>query len=150
MSDSQSPKSPSTPWHLWVVGVVSLFWNAGGAFDFIMTQTRNLSYMGGFSPEQLEFFYGIPMWAVIIWGIATLGSVLGSLLLLMRKSLASCVFLVSFVTMLISTIKNYILSDGIGIMGGGVVVILFSVAIFVISLLLYIYARAMSKRGVLR
>ena len=26
-----------TPWHLWVVGVVSLLWNGFGGYDFIMS-----------------------------------------------------------------------------------------------------------------
>ena len=45
-----------TPWHLWVVGVVGLLWSAMGALDYVMTQTKNKSYMSNFTPEQLEFF----------------------------------------------------------------------------------------------
>ncbi|WP_292093733.1 hypothetical protein [Brevundimonas sp.] len=29
-----------TPWHLWLVGVLSLLWSSYGAFDFIQTTTR--------------------------------------------------------------------------------------------------------------
>ena len=28
-----------TPWHVWLVGVLSLLWNAYGGYDFIMTNT---------------------------------------------------------------------------------------------------------------
>ena len=34
-----------TPWHLWLVGVLSLLWNGFGAFDFIQTTTRGEAYM---------------------------------------------------------------------------------------------------------
>ena len=44
------------PWHLWLVGVISLLWNLMGAFDFYITQTRNAAYMKAFTPAQLDFF----------------------------------------------------------------------------------------------
>ena len=34
-----------TPWHLWVIGIVATLWNAGGAYDYTMTQTRNMDYL---------------------------------------------------------------------------------------------------------
>jgi hypothetical protein len=50
-------QSAKAPWHLWVVGVVSLLWNSVGALDFVMTQTKNATYMRGFTSAQLEFYY---------------------------------------------------------------------------------------------
>ena len=43
------PTSLKTPVHLYVVGVASLLWNAGGAFDYFMTQTKNEEYMANFT-----------------------------------------------------------------------------------------------------
>ena len=34
-----------TPWHLWVFGVVSLLWNFGGAYDYVMVRTGNQAYL---------------------------------------------------------------------------------------------------------
>ena len=62
------------PWHLWAVGIVGLLWSGMGAFDYLMTQTENESYMAQFSPEQLEFFYGFPTWTVAFWAIAVSSS----------------------------------------------------------------------------
>ena len=44
MSDL-SPLNPGRPKHLWIVGILSLLWNAMSAFDYKMTQTKNESYM---------------------------------------------------------------------------------------------------------
>lgn len=139
-----------TPWHLWVVGGVSLLWNAMGALDFFMTQTRNEAYMKALTPEQLEYFYGLPFWVVACWGIATWGSVAGSLLLLFRQRLAVPVLLGSFVCMVVTTLRNLVFSNGWEVMGGGAGALIFSAVIFAISLLLVIYARAMRRRGALR
>jgi hypothetical protein len=143
------PQAPKTPWHLWVVGVVSLLWNSGGALDFVMTQTKNAAYMKGFTQAQLDFFYGFPLWVVAAWGIATWGGVVGSLLLLFRRKLAVPLFLASFIGMVLTTIHNYGLSNGWQVMGG-VGPLIFSAVIFVIALLLWLYTRALGRRGVLR
>lgn len=140
------PRVP-TPIHLWIIGAVSLLWNLMGAFDYLMTQTENEAYMAKFTPEQLEFFYGFPMWVEVFWALAVWGSVLGSILLLLRKGLACPVLAVSFVSMVITAVHNYALSSGYELMGAGGAI--FSAVIFVISLALVIYARVMRTRGVL-
>jgi hypothetical protein len=148
MADVTS-QAPKTPWHLWVVGVGSLLWNSGGALDFVMTQTRNAAYMKDFTQAQLDFFYGFPFWVVAAWGIATWGAVLGSLLLLLRRKLATLFFLASLLCMVLTMIRNYGLSNGWQVMGG-LGPLIFSAVIFAIGLLLWAYARAMDRRGILR
>ncbi len=137
-----------TPWHLWVIGVVALLWNSVGAMDYVMTQTRNEEYMSAFTPEQLEFFYGIPTWAVATWAIAVWGSVLGTVLLLMRRGYAVWVFLASLIAMSLTAFQNYALSNGMEIMGDPFA-LGFTAAIFLISLALFLYARAMQQRKIL-
>lgn len=140
--------SVKAPWHLWVVGIVAFLWNSIGALDYTATQLRVEAYMSQFSPEQLEYFYGFPSWAVACWAIAVWGSLFGSILLLMRQRLAVPVFGVAIVAMALTTVQNYLLSEGLRIMGSGAVV--FSAVIWFIALFLFFYARAMAARGVLR
>lgn len=142
MSEAQA-----TPRHLWIVGILALLWNAMGAYDYLMTQTQNAGYMAKFTPEQLEYFYGFPVWATAAWAIAVWGGILGVVLLLMRKRLAEPVFLVSFLSMVASTI-NTAMSGGFKIMGG-VGPTIFTAVIFFVALGLWLYARAMRARGVL-
>jgi hypothetical protein len=137
-----------TPKHLWAVGIVGLLWNAMGAFDYLMTQTENEAYLSSFTPEQLEFFSNFPTWVVAFWATAVWGSVLGSFLILLRKGIAAPVLLVAFLAMVVTAFHNFVLANGAEIMGGGGAA--FSVAIFVVSLGLWLYARAMKAQGVLR
>ena len=136
------------PWHLWVVGVAAVLWNAVGALDYVMTQTRNAQYMAGFTAEQLAFFYGLPPWTVAAWAIGVWGGVLGSLLLLLRKAIAAWVFLASLIGVVLTTFQNYVLSNGMEVMGGPGSVV-FTAVIFFIAVGLYLYARAMTTRRVL-
>ena len=137
-----------TPWHLWVVGILALLWNAMGAFDYTMTKTKNEAYMANFTPEQLEFFYGFPTWVVATWAIAVWGAVLGSALLLFRKRLAVPVFLASLAAMVLTSIHNYLLADGFEV-AGDAFSLAFTAAIFLGAVALFMYARAMRENGVL-
>ena len=138
-----------TPWHLWVVGIVTLLWNAMGAFDYLMTKLRVESYMANFTPEQLDFFYGFPAWVTVTWAIAVWGSVLGSVLLLLRRGLAVMVFAISFLGMAVTSFHNFFLSDVSMAELMGPAAIGFSAAIFIVGVLLIVYSRAMRQRGVL-
>lgn len=147
MSEDAGATTHRSPWHLWLVGILGLLWNSMGAFDYLMTQTQNESYMSQFNPEQLEFFYGFPTWVVAFWALAVWGGVVGAPLLLLRKRLAVPVLLVSFVAMIVTSIHNFLLSNGLEVIGGAGLV--FSVLIFVFALGLWLYARSMAQRGVL-
>ena len=148
MTQSRPGPAGRTPRHLWVVGILALLWNCIGAFDYLMTQTKNAAYMSAFPPEQLEFFYGLPVWVVAAWAFAVWGGVLGSVLLLLRKRLAVPVFLVSLVAMVITTFQIWVLANAAEIFPDTFSRV-FSVLIFAIAVGLFFYARAMSKRGVL-
>jgi hypothetical protein len=148
MSTTPQGSRSRAPWHLWVVGIVALLWNAMGAFDYLMTQTKNQAYMGQFTPEQLQYYYSFPAWVVSAWAIAVWGAVLGSLLLLFRRALAYWVFVVSFLGLALSTLYTLVLSDGLRIMGGPGA-LAFTAAIVVVAILLILYAAAQKKRRVL-
>jgi len=148
MTDSNATTGKSAPFHLWIVGIVGTLWSAMGATDYVMTQTHNEAYMGGFTPEQLDFFYGLPTWTVAAWAIAVWGGVLGALMLLLRTGHAVNVLLASFAAMVVTSFQNFVLSNGLEVMGGGFE-LAFSGLIFLVALGLYLYARAMAKKGIL-
>lgn len=147
MSEDTVATPRRTPVHFWVVASLAVLCDLVGAFDYLMTQTRNEAYMGQFTPEQLEYFYGFPAWAVAFWALAVWGGLLGALLLLPRKRLAEPVLLGSFASVVVTFVHNFLLSDGMEVMGGGGVA--FSGVILGVALGLWLYARAMVKRGVL-
>jgi len=136
------------PVHLWIVGILAVVWNAIGCFDYYATQSKLESYMSQFTPEQLEYFYGFPAWVDACWAIAVWGSLLGSILLLARKAWAVWLFGLAILGLAATTVYNFVLSDGMAVMGSGAA--LFSVVIWVIALFLFFYARAMVRKGVLK
>ena len=137
-----------TPMHLWIVGLISLLWNAMGAFDYSATELRLEFYMSQFTQEQLDYFYGFPAWVIAAWAIGVWGSLLGSIGLLLRKRWAVQVFGIAILGLAVTTLYNAVLSNGFEIMGDGAAV--FTAVIWVIEVLLLLYSLKMAGRGVLR
>jgi hypothetical protein len=149
MADSATPAA-KTPWHLWVVGVIAVLWNSVGVLDFTMTQLKNEAYLKALTPAQLEYIYSFPLWSVLAWFAGVYGGFFGSILLLARKRWAVPVFLVSIAGAILTTLYSHVINDGNKVMGGGAGPAIFSGVIITIAVLLWWYARAMTRRGVLR
>jgi len=148
MSELPESGNQKTPWHLWAAGVFAVLWSSIGAMDYVMTQTQNEAYMSGFTPEQLTFFYGIPTWAVATWALAVWCGVIGGVLLLFKMRLATLVFLTSMISFILTAFQNYVLSNGMEIMGSPFA-LAFNAVIFLFIVLFFLYARTMQKNGLL-
>lgn len=138
------------PWHLWVVGIVSLLWNVFGALDYLMTQMRADWYVSQFTPDQLDYFYGFPAWVDAAWAFGVWFAVLGSVLLLARSRLAVLVFVISVAGMIAAAAYPVVFSEQAPADLIGPTALLFSASIVVVGFALVWYARTMRIRGVLR
>ncbi|HEV2598603.1 hypothetical protein [Sphingopyxis sp.] len=139
-----------TPWHIWVVGGLSLVWNAFGAMDYTMTKMGNAEYLAAFTPEQQAWFASFPMWANIGWALGVWGSLLGSLLLLARSRHAATAFLISIAGLAISCIYQFGMHYADLMRMFGTFPMIFTAVIWAILIALYLYARAQAAKGVLR
>lgn len=137
------------PWHLWVIGIVTLIWNGFAAADYTMTQYEYEPYMSQFTAEQIDYFQSFPTWVQGSWALAVWLSVAGSILLLARSRFAGTALGLALIFMAATFIHNFFLDDvrALDIMGQEA--IYFTAVIIVIAVLLWLYARAMRKRGVL-
>ncbi len=140
-----------TPIHLWIVGILSLIWNAGGAIDYVMTRANAAEYMASQPAERLTMLEQAPLWFGATWALGVWFSVIGALLLLARSRFAGAAFALSFIGLAGSSIYTYGIADGGSMVAAaGTTAILFTIAIPVLLLLQWVYARAMTRRGVLR
>jgi hypothetical protein len=139
-----------TPTHLWIIGIVSLVWNAVGAFDYVMTVTRNPAYLANFTPEQLDYFTGFPAWAVGFWALGVWASVIGSVLLLLRSRHAFAAFVAALAGIAGTSLYTYVLAETsmADLVGAGAMV--FTAMIIVVALALAWYARRMRRAQHLR
>lgn len=139
-----------TPLHLWIVGVLSLLWNAGGAYDYLMLRLENTTYLAMLTQAQRAFLDAAPLWFNATWAIGVWFAILGSILLLSRSRLARTCFGVSLLGLLASAVYSFGLAKPTTFEVMGTSAIWVSAAITAVLFLLYLYARSMTRRGVLR
>ncbi len=141
-------KGPKTPWHLWVVGIVSLLWNSGGVISYSTTKLGMLESME-MPSEQIAYFSSFPAWASAFWALGVWGCFAGSALLLFRSGYAVTAFAISIVGLIGVTVYQRLFADipeALQTIGND----LFAAAIWVITIGLFIYATRMKRAGVLR
>lgn len=144
-----APAPRATPIHLWLVGAISLAWNAFGCLDYTMTETRNAAYLARMTPEQLAYFNSFPAWAVALWAIGVWGGLAGSILLLLRHRWAVPTLAVSLAGAALGLVGQHLLPGRPASLSGAGMTI-FGLVIVAIAAALWWYARAMRARGVLR
>ncbi len=137
-----------TPWHLWAVGILSLCWNAFGAYDYLMSVSLNADYLKSYPPEMAQIIESFPLWATCAWAIGVWGSVIGSLLLLIRSRHATVAFLISALAALVTFIFDYRLKLPPGMDTTMNKVIPLVILIMIVAQ--WYYAKRMADAGVLR
>lgn len=151
----EETSSTRAPWHLWVIGIVSLLWNGGGAYDYLMTQTRNMDYLASGAETMgvpvevvVDYYTGFPAWADFFWALGVWGAVAGSILLLLRSRFAFHGFIAGLIGLIGTSIYTFGTEMPEGLASPFVYV--FSAVIVIITLLLIWYSRRMAAKGVLR
>jgi hypothetical protein len=139
-----------SPWHLWLVGVIALLFNAIGAFDYVMSMALGRgNYMAdaGMTPAQIAHYEAMPLWMTAVWTIGVWGAMAGSVLLLLRRKQAVPVFAVSLAAFLVSLLYTYVLTGGGAILGAGMAIT--NAVITALLLVFLAYSWRMTRRSVL-
>ena len=134
----------STPWHMWVLGVLLLLWNGLAAVDYVMTVIRFEPYLACHPEEVLAYLYNAPLWMYVVWGLSMVGGLVATILLLLRRRAAVPVYLIAWLGSVIAVAYMFVKP----VPGGGKA--LLAVAVLLISLLVLFYFDWLRKRGVLR
>ena len=128
-------------WSFWVISAIALIWNALGIVNYFVQMDP--AVISAFRESEQAIIIGRPAWATGAFGIAVFGGATGSVLLLLRKSAASYLFIAS----LIGVIGTMIHALGVDIEFGpgeiaGIIVMPFAVAAFLIW-----YTKSSQARG---
>jgi hypothetical protein len=142
-----------TPVHLWVVAVLATLWNAIGAFDYLMTRMRNMDYLSSIpgvdANELLAWIDAFPIWAQFGWGLGVWAGFAGSLLLFLRSRYAMWAFGLSLLGIFLGIGYQLVFAPPLPGADQGMAALMPYVVIAV-GVVLFIYARAMEQKGVLR
>lgn len=147
--------SGRAPVHLWIVGVLALIWNAFGCYDYLMTRLRNTEYLKEMMPTVdpdavLAWVDAFPIWAQFGWGLGVWGGLAGAILLLMRSRWAELAMGLSLAGALLGLGYQAIAAPPLEGMEGSTAAAVMPYVIIGVALVLFVYARAMRARGVLK
>ena len=141
-------KWADTPMTHWLVAGAALIWNLFGFSIYYMTVTITPEQMvARYSPEQVVYMEGIPVWVTSAFAVAVTMAVIGSVFLLLRNALALPAFIVSLIAILIQHTYSFVISDVIAIFG--MLQAYIAGTVFGITVLLILYSWWCRKKGLL-
>jgi hypothetical protein len=148
----QQAVSARTPAHLWIVGILSLLWNAFGGWDYLMSRTHNIGWakmtMPGSDPAAMfAYVDSMPLIASIGWGLGVWCSLAAAVLLLMRSRYAVYLYAVSLLGAILSFGYQLFIAKNVPAQMSSPVVPAIIVALILLQLW---YSWTMEKKGVLR
>ncbi len=119
-----------------------------GVMSFMLTEMKVEAVMSRYPQQQRDYFESFPLWAVAFWAIGVFGGVIGCVLLLLKKRLASPVLFASLIGAIVSNLGGLFLLGGMNVMRetGGLG---FTAVPIVFGAVMAGYAHAMGKKGVL-
>ncbi|MDJ0904581.1 MAG: hypothetical protein QNI96_01075 [Woeseiaceae bacterium] len=131
----------------WIISGAALIWNLLGLFMYVSTRTATSeSYAAqGYTQDQIAFINSTPEWALSAFAISVTAGVLASLFMLLRKSWAFPMFVLSFAAILAVNVNTFVLMDTVGVLG--TVPVYVQSAVILVGILLVVYSRAAKLRG---
>jgi hypothetical protein len=143
-----------TPVHVWIVGALSLLWSCFGCYDYLMTRLHNTDYLAAAMPgvdpgAALAWVEDMPLYAQVGWGLGVWLALAGAVLLLLRSRWAVWAYGVSLIGALLSLGYQLLLAPPLPGADGPIYTVM-PLVIILVAVLLFLYARAMERKGVLR
>ncbi len=126
MSESSTNKPPI--W-FWIVSAVALIWNGMGVNAYLQQAYNTESYQAMYTAEQQEIAANLPVWVTAAFAIAVFGGTLAALFLLLRKKLATKLWILSLIAVIVQ--MGYLLINGFASSIGMTVMIIVFAFIFV-------------------
>lgn len=131
--------------NFWIIGGAALFWNLLGLFLYYQNVTTTAADLQQAPPEMQDLVLNMPVWATSAYATAVTAGVLGSLLMLLRKSWAVPIFMLSLAGVIIQDFHAFVLKNAFAIIGP--IWSAVSLVVFIVAALLAWYSRKAKAKG---
>ncbi len=132
----------------WIISIVALIWNSLGVHGYIQQAYNTESFKTMYTEEQLAIIYNLPSYYTAAFAVAVFSSVIGCVLLLLKKKSAVLLFQIGLIAVLIQTIYNVFINEGKDAYGAMEYSMLIMIPI--ISIFLVWYSKSSQKKGWLK
>jgi K+ transporter len=135
------------PVTFWIIAGIAVLWNLMGVFAFATDLMMSAEGLAAMEENQRAMYEAMPSWTKIPYGIATIGGLIGSIGLIMRKKWSIPALLISLICVLIQFGYTFFGTNALEIMGNGSMTM--PIGIILIALFLWYYAKKSDARGLL-
>lgn len=131
-----------------VVGAIGLAWNLIGIAMFLRSMAMTPEDVAQLPPAQAAFMAAVPPWFDVVYGVAVVAGVLGSVGLIAHRRWALPLYVISLVAVVLQTATVVrVMPAGTAFADTGLPMML---TVTAIAAFLWWYARAAAKAGRLR
>ena len=142
MSDELNGKPPTS---FYIIGVVFLVWNIIGFMFYLQHAMMTPETVPeGVDATMLAFMEATPVWATSAYAIAVNVGMIASIMLLLRRSIALPLYVVSLAGALVLDFDSFVLRDVVAIWGGGAYIV--PSAVVIIGVVEIWYSRSVANR----
>jgi hypothetical protein len=143
----ETPSHKAPKWFT-VVAILALVWNLLGVLAYIMQVSMTPEMVAQIPPEQRALYEATPAWATGAFAVAVFAGALGSLLLVMKRGLATAFLVLSLLAVLVQNVWGILLSDNLAVLGAASLVM--PIVVIVIAVSLVFLSRSAKAKGWLK
>lgn len=129
----------------WVVSVVALLWNLMGVSAFLMQMLMTTEDMAALPEAQRMALEANPIWFTIAYGTSVIAGALGCVFMLLRNKLATPLFMISLLSILVQMVYSFFMSEHVVDYGPGEIIM--PIMIIIVGILLTWFARGSQQKG---
>jgi len=142
MSDELNGKPPTS---FYIIGIVFLLWNIIGFMFYLQHAMMTPETVPeGVDATMLAFMEATPVWATSAYAIAVNVGMLACVMLLLRRSIALPLYVVSLAGALVLDFDSFVLRDVVAIWGGGAYIV--PSAVIIVGVVQIWYSRSVANR----
>jgi hypothetical protein len=143
--DTTTPASKPPTWY-WVVSGLAVLWMLFGVMAWVMDFMTDEASMAEFSEAQRQLYAARPQWLFVVYGVAIFSGLAGAIGLLLRKSWASMLLVVSLAAVIVQFGYTFLAMHAVEVLGAAAA-IPFPLVIFLIGVVLVWFANLSRKKG---
>ena len=141
----EQPAPRKAPWHLWVVGTLSLLWNTSGAYTIMSAQSGAIMDM---DPPEVAYYAAQAPWFVAVTDLVLISAILAAIALLLRSRWAVHLYGLSIAGIVVTSIYDIAAGTALLLQDQGWLIL--SCVTTGLAIAQLAYAVVMRGRGVLR
>lgn len=140
MSDSTNKPTSA----FWIISVVALLWNISGVIAYLGQAYMTDEVLAVLPEADQAYYNNVPTWVTAAFAISVFAGVFGCVSLLMKKKLATTLFIISLIAVIVQFTYNFFIQTFMEVSGNKIIM---PIVIIVIAFFLVWFSQKSRKKG---